>query len=60
MFVRYDRVWLQAKNDDAMEFGSGFALVFRPDPWGGDKSPAYLERANQDVKSEGTARGARG
>ncbi|MFZ1431610.1 MAG: hypothetical protein WAS21_33225 [Geminicoccaceae bacterium] len=57
--IRYDRVWLQAKNDDAMEFASGFALVFRPDQWGGDKSPAYLKHANQDVKSEGTVRSSR-
>ena len=57
--VRYDRVWLQAKNDDATAFGSGFALVFRPDQWGGDKSPAYLKHANQDVKAEGTVRSSR-
>ena len=59
VFVRYDKVWLQAKNDDAVAFGSGFALVFRPDQWGGDKSRAYLKHANQDVKTEVTLRSSR-
>ena len=59
VFVRYDKVWLQAKNDDAVAFGSGFALVFRPDQWGGDKSPAYLKHANQDVKTDVTLRSSR-
>lgn len=57
--VRYDRVWLQAKNDDGMEFASGLGLVFRPDQWGSDKSPAYLKHANQDVKTEATVRSSR-
>ena len=57
--VRYDRVWLQAKNDDGMQFASGLGLVFRPDQWGSDKSPAYLKHANQDVKTEATVRSSR-
>jgi hypothetical protein len=54
--VRYDRVWLEAKNDELNAFGSGVAIVFRPDQWGAEKSPAFLKHANQNVKSENTIR----
>ena len=48
--VKFHTVQIIEKEGGGDDFAAGFAIVFRPDQWGSEKSPAYVRHATTERK----------